>query len=101
MDRSNQPRIYLIKQLILKSCKFLGKNNASLSTYLNSILNNSFTFIDIVDALMNQIQSDLNQRGLCARDFRNAIRYAQTDEELKEKFWEVLWNSVYGFSCWH
>ena len=38
---------------------------------------------------MNQIQTDLNQRGLRAMDFRNAVTSAQTDEKLKEQFGKI------------
>ena len=38
---------------------------------------------------MNQIQTDLNQRGLRAMDFRNAVTSAQTDEKLKERFEKI------------
>jgi len=38
------------------------------------------------NAMMNQIQSDLNQRGLRAMDFRNAITSIQTDEKIKKQF---------------
>ena len=48
-----------------------------------------FTFKDIEDAMMNQIQTDLNQRGLRAMDFRNAVTSAQTDEKLKERFGKI------------
>ena len=48
-----------------------------------------FTFKDIEEALMNQIQTDLNQRGLRAMDFRNAVTSAQTDEKLKEQFGKI------------
>ncbi len=48
-----------------------------------------FTFKYLEDALMNQIQTDLNQRGLRAMDFRNAVTSAQTDEKLKEQFEKI------------
>jgi len=45
-DDVSNTYLWLSKQLILKSCKYTGRNGASLSTYLQSILNNSFTFND-------------------------------------------------------
>ena len=48
-----------------------------------------FTFSDIEDAMMNQIQTDLNQRGLRAMDFRNAVTSMQTDEKLKKEFAKI------------
>ena len=45
-----------------------------------------YKFQDIEDMLMNQMQTDLNQRGLRAMDFRNAITAMQTDEDKRERF---------------
>ena len=39
--------------------------------------------------MMNQIQTDLNQRGLRAMDFRNAVTSMQTDEKVKKKFAKI------------
>ena len=39
--------------------------------------------------MMNQIQTDLNQRGLRAMDFRNAVTSMQTDEKLKKEFAKI------------
>jgi len=41
------------------------------------------------NAMMNQIQSDLNQRGLRAMDYRNAITSVQTDEKIKKQFSKI------------
>ena len=41
------------------------------------------------NAMMNQIQSDLNQRGLRAMDFRNAITSIQTDAKIKKQFAKI------------
>ena len=38
---------------------------------------------------MNQIQTDLNQRGLRAMDFRNAITHLQSDAKTKEQFGKI------------
>ncbi len=46
-------------------------------------------FSDIEEAMMNQIQTDLNQRGLRAMDFRNAVTAMQTDEKAKEQFGKI------------
>ena len=48
-----------------------------------------FTFSDLEEALMNQIQTDLNQRGLRAMDFRNAVTSVQTDEKVKKQFAKI------------
>ena len=42
-----------------------------------------FRFSDIEDALMNQIQTDLNQRGRKELDFRNSIASLQSDPKMK------------------
>ncbi|MFH2131085.1 MAG: hypothetical protein ABIK68_11995, partial [bacterium] len=43
-----------------------------------------FRFSDIEDSLMNQIQTDLNQRGLKALDYRNAVASMQSDSKMKD-----------------
>ena len=48
-----------------------------------------FTFKDLEDAMMNQIQTDLNQRGLRAMDFRNAVTSVQSDEKVKKEFAKI------------
>ena len=48
-----------------------------------------FTFKDLEDAIMNQIQTDLNQRGLRAMDFRNAVISVQSDEKVKKEFAKI------------
>ena len=59
-----------------------SKKNIDLS-------NSGFTFRDIEEALMNQIQTDLNQRGLRSMDFRNAVTSVQTDEKIKKQFKKI------------
>ena len=48
-----------------------------------------FTFNDLEEAMMNQIQTDLNQRGLRAMDFRNAVTSVQTDGKVKKQFAKI------------
>jgi hypothetical protein len=48
-----------------------------------------FRFSDLENALLNQIQTDLNQRGLKAIDFRNAIVSMQSDPKSKDLFSKV------------
>ncbi|MBU2510115.1 hypothetical protein KJ966_02215 [bacterium] len=45
-----------------------------------------YKFQDIEDMLMNQMQTDLNQRGLRAMDFRNAVTAMQTDDKKRAEF---------------
>lgn len=45
-DEISDTYLWLMKQLVKKCCKYEGKNNASLSTYLIAVLNSKFTFND-------------------------------------------------------
>ena len=77
-----------------KDLKLINNSASSLVVVITSKKNidlsaSGFTFKDIEEALMNQIQTDLNQRGLRAMDFRNAVTSAQTDEKLKEQFGKI------------
>ncbi|MDP6383774.1 MAG: hypothetical protein QF385_11185, partial [SAR324 cluster bacterium] len=68
-----------------KDLKLINTSSNTLVTVITSkkdldLSASGFTFSDIEDALMNQIQTDLNQRGLRAMDFRNAVTSMQTDE---------------------
>ena len=77
-----------------KDLKLINNSASSLVVVITSkkdidLSASGFTFKDIEEALMNQIQTDLNQRGLRAMDFRNAVTSAQTDEKLKEQFEKI------------
>ena len=77
-----------------KDLKIINNSASSLVVVITSkkdidLSGAGFTFKDIEEALMNQIQTDLNQRGLRAMDFRNAVTSAQTDEKLKEQFGKI------------
>ena len=79
---------------IQKDLKLINNSASSLVVVITSkkdidLSASGFTFKDIEDAMMNQIQTDLNQRGLRAMDFRNAVTSAQTDEKLKEQFGKI------------
>ena len=79
---------------IQKDLKRINNSASSLVVVITSkkdidLSASGFTFKDIEDAMMNQIQTDLNQRGLRAMDFRNAVTSAQTDEKLKERFGKI------------
>ena len=79
---------------IQKDLKLINNSASSLVVVITSkkdidLSASGFTFQDIEDAMMNQIQTDLNQRGLRAMDFRNAVTSAQTDEKLKERFGKI------------
>ena len=77
-----------------KDLKLIDNSASSLVVVITSkkdidLSASGFTFKDIEEALMNQIQTDFNQRGLRAMDFRNAVTSAQTDEKLKEQFGKI------------
>ena len=77
-----------------KDLKLIDNSASSLVVVITSkkdinLSASGFKFKDIEEALMNQIQTDLNQRGLRAMDFRNAVTSAQTDEKLKEQFGKI------------
>ena len=77
-----------------KDLKLINTSSNTLVTVITSkkdldLSASGFTFSDIEDALMNQIQTDLNQRGLRAMDFRNAVTSMQTDEKLKKEFAKI------------
>ena len=77
-----------------KDLKLVNTSSSTLVTVVTSkkdldLSASGFTFSDIENAIMNQIQTDLNQRGLRAMDFRNAVASAQTDGKLKEQFSKI------------
>ena len=77
-----------------KDLKLIDNSASSLVVVITSkkdidLSASGFTFKDIEEALMNQLQTDMNQRGLRAMDFRNAVTSAQTDEKLKEQFGKI------------
>ncbi len=74
-----------------KDLGFIDKSASSLITIITSkkdidLSATGFKFSDIEDALMNQIQTDLNQRGLTAMDFRNAVTSLKGDKKNYEKY---------------
>ncbi|MGK5093721.1 hypothetical protein WDW89_17130 [Deltaproteobacteria bacterium TL4] len=77
-----------------KDLKLINTSASTLITVITSkkgidLSSAGFSFNDVESALMNQIQTDLNQRGLRAMDFRNAITAMQTDEKKKEAFGKI------------
>lgn len=67
-----------------KDLKFIDTSSSTLVTVITSkkdldMSSIGIRFSDIESALLNQIQTDLNQRGLRAMDFRNAAVSLKTD----------------------
>ena len=74
-----------------KDLKLINTSSSTLVVVITSkkdidLSGSGFQFGDLEEALLNQIQTDLNQRGLRAMDFRNAVTHLQTDEKTKEQF---------------
>lgn len=77
-----------------KDLRLIDASRSSLITVITSkkdldLSAIGFKFSDLEDALMNQIQTDLNQRGLKAMDYRNAIVSMQSDPKKKELFSKI------------
>ena len=77
-----------------KDLSLIDKSSSALITVITSkkdldLSKANVRFSDIEDALLNQIQTDLNQRGLHAIDFRNAVTAMQTDHQAKERFGKI------------
>ncbi len=77
-----------------KDLKVIDTSHSTLITVVTSkkdvdLSAIGFRFSDIEDALMNQIQTDLNQRGLVAMDFRNAVASLQVDEKKRAAFAKI------------
>lgn len=77
-----------------KDLKLINTSSSTLITVVTSKKNldlsaSGFTFSDIENALMNELQTQLNQKGLRAMDHRVAITHMQSDEKLKEQFAKI------------
>lgn len=77
-----------------KDLRFIDASGSTLVTVITSRKDLDLSaigirFSDIEDALMNQIQTDLNQRGLKALDFRNAVASLQNDPRLKSQISKI------------
>ena len=94
LDTAHKVNRQKVLVALQKDLKVINNSASSLVVVITSkkdidLSGAGFTFQDIEEALMNQIQTDLNQRGLRAMDFRNAVTSAQTDGKLKEQFGKI------------
>ncbi len=94
LDTAHKVNRQKVLVALQKDLKLINNSASSLVVVITSkkdidLSASGFTFKDLEDAMMNQIQTDLNQRGLRAMDFRNAVTSAQTDEKLKEQFEKI------------
>jgi hypothetical protein len=77
-----------------KDLRFIDASGSTLITVITSkkgldLSAVGYKFQDVEDMLMNQVQTDLNQRGLRAMDFRNAVTAMQTDERKRKAFAKI------------
>ena len=94
LDTAHKVNRQKVLVALQKDLKLINNSASSLVVVITSkkdidLSASGFTFKDIEESMMNQIQTDLNQRGLRAMDFRNAVTSAQTDEKLKEQFGKI------------
>ena len=77
-----------------KDLKFIDTSSSTMVTVITSkkdldLSSIGFRFSDVESALLNQIQTDLNQRGLRAMDFRNAAVSLQTDSKKYNEYAKI------------
>ena len=94
LDTAHKVNRQKVLVALQKDLKLINNSASTLVPVITSKKNidlsaSGFTFNDLEDALMNQIQTDLNQRGLRAMDFRNAVTSVQTDEKVKKQFAKI------------
>ncbi len=94
LDTAHKVNRQKVLVALQKDLKLINNSASTLVPVITSRKNidlsgSGFTFRDLEDAMMNQIQTDLNQRGLRAMDFRNAVTSMQTDEKVKKEFAKI------------
>ena len=94
LDTAHKVNRQKVLVALQKDLKLINNSASTLVPVITAKKNidlskSGFTFSDLEEALMNQIQTDLNQRGLRAMDFRNAVTSVQTDEKVKKQFAKI------------
>ena len=94
LDTAHKVNRQKVLVALQKDLKLINNSASTLVPVITSrkdidLSKSGFTFRDLEDAMMNQIQTDLNQRGLRAMDFRNAVTSVQTDEKIKKQFAKI------------
>ncbi|MBS1254436.1 MAG: hypothetical protein MAG581_00230 [Deltaproteobacteria bacterium] len=94
LDTAHKVNRQKVLVALQKDLKLINNSASTLVPVITSrkdidLSESGFTFRDLEDVMMNQIQTDLNQRGLRAMDFRNAVTSLQTDEKVKEQFAKI------------
>ena len=94
LDTAHKVNRQKVLVALQKDLKLINNSASTIVPVITSrkdidLSKSGFTFRDLEDAMMNQIQTDLNQRGLRAMDFRNAVTSLQTDEKVKKQFAKI------------
>jgi hypothetical protein len=94
LDTAHKVNRQKVLVALQKDLKLINNSASTIVPVITSrkdidLSKSGFTFRDLEDAMMNQIQTDLNQRGLRAMDFRNAVTSVQTDEKIKKQFAKI------------
>ena len=94
LDTAHKVNRQKVLVALQKDLKLINNSASTIVPVITSrkdidLSKSGFTFRDLEDAMMNQIQTDLNQRGLRAMDFRNAVTSVQTDEKVKKQFAKI------------
>jgi len=94
LDTAHKVNRQKVLVALQKDLKLINNSASTLVPVITSrkdidLSKSGFAFRDLEDAMMNQIQTDLNQRGLRAMDFRNAVTSVQTDEKIKKQFAKI------------
>ncbi len=94
LDTAHKVNRQKVLVALQKDLKLINNSSSTLVPVITSrkdidLSKSGFTFRDLEDAMMNQIQTDLNQRGLRAMDFRNAVTSVQTDEKVIKQFAKI------------
>jgi len=101
LDTAHKVNRQKVLVALQKDLKLINNSASTIVPVITSrkdidLSKSGFTFRDLEDAMMNQIQTDLNQRGLRAMDFRNAVTSVQTDEKVKKQFAKIFMAIVSG-----
>ena len=94
LDTAHKVNRQKVLVALQKDLKLINNSASTIVPVITSrkdidLSKSGFTFRDLEDAMMNQIQTDLNQSGLRAMDFRNAVTSVQTDEKIKKQFAKI------------
>ena len=91
-DEISDTYVWLVKQLIKKCCKYSGKNDAKLNTYLIALLNSTYTFNDwlkwkygSIEYIPKPIRALSNEYWDIFRLLRRRMPLENIEEKLKHR----------------